>query len=64
MREVQHWNKLLRKVVETPSLEIFKPQLDKQPWAKYSNFAVVLVLSGCLDYVTSRGPFQPNSFQF
>jgi len=31
MREVQHRNNLLREVVETPSLEIFQPQLDKQP---------------------------------
>lgn len=64
MKEVQHWNKLVRQVVETPSLEIFKPQLDKQPWAKYSGFAVVPALSGSLDYVTSRGPFQPKYFWF
>ena len=64
MREVQHRNNLLREVVETPSLEIFQPQLDKQPWAKYSNLAIVPALSGSLEYVTSRGPIQPKSFWF
>lgn len=60
MREVQHWNKLLREAVEIPSLEIFKPQLDKQTWAKYSE--ILPALSGSLDYVTSEDPFQPKSF--
>lgn len=31
MSELPTWNKWLRKLVKTPSLEVFKPQLDKQP---------------------------------
>lgn len=31
MSELPTWNKLLRKLVETPSLKVYKPQLDKQP---------------------------------
>lgn len=38
MREVKNLNKFLREVMKTPSLEIFKSQLDKQTWATYSTF--------------------------
>jgi len=29
LRVMEHWNRLSRKIVESPSLEIFKPCLDK-----------------------------------
>ena len=28
VREMEHWNRLPRKVVESPSMEIFKTHLD------------------------------------
>ncbi|EMP42352.1 hypothetical protein UY3_00381 [Chelonia mydas] len=40
MRQVKHWNKLPREVVESPPLEIFKRRLDK-----YLSGMVKIILS-------------------
>jgi len=29
LRETEHWNRLPREAVDSPSLEIFKPRLDE-----------------------------------
>jgi len=53
----EHWHGLPREVVESPSLEIFKTQLDMAP----SNMLFVgdPALSRWLDEMISRGLFQP-----
>ena len=61
VRVVKHWNGFPREVVEAPSLETFKPRLDRA----LSNLvwlAVTLLAAGGLDKMTSRGPFQPKTF--
>ena len=53
----EHWHWLPREVVESPSLEILKTQLDMAP----SNLLCVgdPALSRWLDEMISRGLFQP-----
>jgi len=61
MRVVKNRNSLPRVVLETPSLETFKVGLDgalsNLVWLKMSLFT-----AGGLDYMTSKGPFQPKAF--
>ena len=51
----EHWNRLTREVVESPSLEIFQPRLD----AVLCSLLWVTFLGRALGWVTHRGPFQP-----
>jgi len=60
MRVVEHWNGLPREVVEAPSLETFKPRLDGA-LSTLVSLAVSLLAAGGLDWMTSRGPFQPKT---
>jgi len=54
VKVTEHWHRLLRKVVESPSLEIFKSYLH----TVLGNWLCVALL----DQVTSRGRFQPQAF--
>ena len=58
VRLAEHWNRLPREVVDSPSLEIFKTHLE--------TYLCSLLLGACcaggLDSMISRGPFQPLQF--
>ncbi|KAK4824946.1 hypothetical protein QYF61_021634 [Mycteria americana] len=58
-RVTEHWHRLSRAVVESPSLEIFRRRLD----IVLGNWLLVTLLEQRLrglDQMTSRGPFQPQ----
>jgi len=58
LRVTERWNRLPREVVESPSLEIFRPRLDE---VLCSLLWVTLLQQGVgLD--DPRGPFQPLPF--
>ena len=61
MRVVKHWSRLPREVVEAPSLETLQARLDgalsNLVWLKMS-----LLTAEGLDWMTSKGPFQPKAF--
>jgi len=54
LRVTEHWSRMPREVVGSPSLETFKTHLDKV-------LCSLLWVTG-LDWVTHRGPFQPPPF--
>ena len=58
VRMTEHWNRLPREVVESPSMEIFKIQMD--------TFLRILLEGTCfsrgLNQMTSRDSFQPLNF--
>jgi len=59
LRVMEHWNRLPREVVESPSLEIFQTRLDV---VLCSLLWVTLLWQESWDYMTDRGPFQPLTF--
>ena len=58
---MKHWKGLPREIVEAPSLETFKTRLDRA-LSNLISLAVSLLAMGGLDWMTSRGPFQPKTF--
>jgi len=56
---MEHWPRLPRGAVDSPSLEIFKTHLDK---VLCSLLWVTLLQQGGLDWVTHRGHFQTLAF--
>lgn len=54
-RKTEHWNRLPRKIMESPSLEISKTFLDM---VQVGDFAWTEVL----DHLSVRGPFQLQVF--
>ena len=59
LRVMEHWNRLTREVVESPSLEIFKTRLDK---VLCSLLWVTLLGQGGWTGWPTEGPFQPLIF--
>lgn len=55
-RTIKHWNRLLREMVESPSLEIFKTQLDKA----LHNLSRCTAFNRRLDHMVSSVSFQPR----
>jgi len=59
LRVTEHWNRLPREIVESPSLEIFKTRLEHGPVQPAVGDPAS---AGGLDWMTHRGPFQPLPF--
>jgi len=57
MRAVKHWNRLLREVVNAPSLQIFKARLDAA-LSSLIKLKISLLTAQGLGKITSKGPFQ------
>ena len=58
VRVMEHWSRLPREVVDSPSLEIFKTHLD----AYLCSLLQGACFAGGLDSMISKGPFQPLQF--
>lgn len=58
VRVMENWNRLLKEVVESPTLDLFKSDLVMAP----STHLHVTLLEQGLDQLSSRGPFQPQPF--
>ena len=56
-----HWNRLLKEVVDAPSLEAFKVRLDVALGSQVS-WLVTLHIAGGLKLDDHCGPFQPRPF--
>jgi len=61
MEVVKHWHRLLREVVDVPSLETFKVRLDGA-LSNLIQLKMSLLIAGGLDWMIFNGPFQPKQF--
>jgi len=62
VRVVRHWNRLLRGVVDVPSLEVFKVRFEDEALRNLVQWKVSLRMAGGLDWMVCECPFQPKTF--
>jgi len=61
LRVVKPWQRLPREVGDAPSLETFKARLDGA-LSTLIQLKMSLPMAGGLDWMASKGPFQPKAF--
>lgn len=60
-RVVRPWHRLPREPAAATSLDVFKANLYGA-WSNLVYWKMSLPMTGMLDYVTFKGPFQPKPF--